>query len=94
MRIEIDDQDVLADGGQRRAKIDRGRGLADAALLVGDGQNARRLHRLGPWDDALGCRKGNRAGRRFGLFCSWRLTRRLEGELLIQSDVVQLRSNC
>jgi hypothetical protein len=32
---------VLADRGQRRAEIDRRRGLADAALLVGDGQDAR-----------------------------------------------------
>ena len=43
LRIEVDDQHVLADGGQRGAEIDRGRGLADAALLVGDGEDARRL---------------------------------------------------
>src|SRR5499427_3693235 len=31
LRIEIDDQYVLADGGQRRSEIDRRRRLADAA---------------------------------------------------------------
>ena len=40
LRIEIDDQYLLADGGERGAEIDRGRGLADAALLVGDRQDA------------------------------------------------------
>ena len=43
LRIEIDDQHVLADRRERGAKIDRGRGLADAALLVGDRQHARRF---------------------------------------------------
>ena len=33
--IEIDDQNPLADGRQRRAQIDRGGGLADSALLIG-----------------------------------------------------------
>ena len=47
LRIEIDDQHALADRGERRAEIDRRRGLADAALLVGDGEHARRLGRLG-----------------------------------------------
>ena len=42
MRVEIDDQHLLADGRQRRAEIDGGRGLADAALLVGDRQHPRR----------------------------------------------------
>ena len=46
LRIEIDDQHALADGGQRGAEIDRGRGLADAALLVGERQDAR-MGRLG-----------------------------------------------
>ena len=41
LRIEIDDQHALADRGQRRAEIDRGRRLADAALLVGERQDAR-----------------------------------------------------
>ena len=41
LRIEIDDQHALADRGQRGAEIDRGGGLADAALLVGQRQNAR-----------------------------------------------------
>ena len=33
-------QHPLADGRERGAEIDRGRGLADAALLVGDGKDA------------------------------------------------------
>ena len=41
MGIEIDDQHALADGGQCGAEIDRGRGLADATLLVGERQDAR-----------------------------------------------------
>ena len=36
LRVEIDDQDALADRGQRRAQIDRRGGLADPALLVGE----------------------------------------------------------
>ena len=32
---------MLADGGERGAEIDGGRGLADAAFLVGNGQHAR-----------------------------------------------------
>ena len=44
LRVEIEDQHLLADGRQRRAEIDGRRGLADAALLVGKHQNAR----LGP----------------------------------------------
>ena len=47
LRIEIDDQHVLADGRQGGAEIDRGRGLADAALLVGDRQHPRAAG-LGP----------------------------------------------
>src|SRR5712672_641744 len=42
LRIEVDDEHALADGGERGAEIDRGRGLADAALLVGDRQHPRR----------------------------------------------------
>src|SRR5712672_4629656 len=42
LRIEIDDEHALADGGERGAEIDGGRGLADTALLVGDRQNPRR----------------------------------------------------
>ena len=41
LRIEIDDQDALADRRKRGAEIDRGGGLADAALLVGERQDAR-----------------------------------------------------
>ena len=42
LRIEIDDQHALADGGQRRGEIDRGGGLAHAALLVGESQDTGR----------------------------------------------------
>jgi hypothetical protein len=41
LRIEIDNQHPLADRGQRGAEIDRGGGLADTALLVGERQDAR-----------------------------------------------------
>ena len=40
LRIEIDDQDVAAHRCQRGAEIDRRRGLADPALLIGDGEHA------------------------------------------------------
>ena len=39
--IEIDDENPLADGGERRAEIDGGGRLADPALLVRHRQNAR-----------------------------------------------------
>ena len=42
LRIEIDDQHPLADRGQRGAEIDRGGGLADAALLVGEREDRGR----------------------------------------------------
>ena len=45
LRIEIDDQHALADCGECGAEIDRGGGLADAALLVGKRQDAR----MGRW---------------------------------------------
>ena len=41
LRVEVDDQHVLADRGQGGAEIDRRRGLADAALLVGDRDHPR-----------------------------------------------------
>ena len=41
LRIEIDDQDLLADRRKRRPEIDRRRCLADAALLVGEGDHPR-----------------------------------------------------
>ncbi len=46
LRIEVDDQHALADRRQRRAEIDGGRGLADAALLVGEREDARAGRRL------------------------------------------------
>ena len=45
MRIEIDDQHPLADRRKRGTEIDRGGGLADAALLVGQRQDARMADR-------------------------------------------------
>ena len=47
LRIEIDDQHALADRRERGAEIDRGGGLADAALLVGERQDARMARRSG-----------------------------------------------
>ena len=41
LRIEIEDQHLLADRRQRRAEIDGRRRLADAALLVGDRDDTR-----------------------------------------------------
>jgi hypothetical protein len=67
LRIKIDDQHILADGGERRAEIDRGGGLADAALLIGHGENARRLRRL-HLGSAIGGGKGNHAGCRLDHF--------------------------
>ena len=40
LRVEVDDQHAPAGGGQGGGEIDRRRGLADAALLVGDGEDA------------------------------------------------------
>ena len=40
LRVEVDDQRALAELGQAGADVDRRRGLADAALLVGDGDDA------------------------------------------------------
>jgi hypothetical protein len=41
LRVEIDDQHMLAGRGHGRAEIDGGGGLANAALLVGERENAR-----------------------------------------------------
>ena len=40
LRIEVDDQHALADCRERCAEIDGGRGLADAAFLIGKGEHA------------------------------------------------------
>jgi hypothetical protein len=42
LRIGVDEQHTLLERPQRRGKVDRGRRLADAALLVGDGENPPR----------------------------------------------------
>ena len=41
LRIEIEDQHLLADGRQRGTEVDGRRRLADAALLVGDSDDTR-----------------------------------------------------
>ena len=46
LRIEIDDQDALANRSECGPKIDRCGGLADAPLLVGERQDARMARRL------------------------------------------------
>ena len=68
LRIEIDDEHTFADGGERRAEIDCRGGLADATLLVGDGEHARRFGGLSAFgqDDDL------RIGRRGQLPGGWR----------------------
>ena len=40
LRVDVDHQGGLADRGQGRAQIDGGGGLTDAALLIGDHQDA------------------------------------------------------
>ncbi len=40
LRIEVDDQDALANCRERGAQIDRCGGLADATLLIGQRQDA------------------------------------------------------
>ena len=42
LRVEVDEQDPAAELGQRRAEVDRRRGLADAALLVAQRDDPRR----------------------------------------------------
>src|SRR5690606_20247966 len=41
LRIEVDDQDLAIGRGERGRQVDRGGGLADTALLVRDGDDAR-----------------------------------------------------
>src|SRR5262249_44806492 len=41
LRIEVDNQHAFADCRQRRAEVDRGGRLADAALLIGERQDTR-----------------------------------------------------
>ena len=42
LRVEVDHQHPVPERRQRGAEVDRGRGLADAALLVGDGEDMGR----------------------------------------------------
>ena len=46
LRVEVDHQDPLAELGQRRRDVDGRRGLADAALLVGDHDDPGRVRPL------------------------------------------------
>ena len=48
LRVEVDDQHVLADSGERGAEIYGGRGFPDAAFLIGHRQDASVPYRLGP----------------------------------------------
>jgi hypothetical protein len=56
--VEVDHQHPVAQLRQRRPQVDRGGGLADPALLVGDGEHARQLERtrvlIGPFQDLAG----------------------------------------
>ena len=57
--IEIEDEHPLADRGQRGAKVDGGGGLADAALLVRHGENARTRPAVGLANEGLGLGLGH-----------------------------------
>jgi hypothetical protein len=39
LRVEVDDQNPAASGTEGSGEVDRGRGLADAAFLVGNGED-------------------------------------------------------
>ena len=39
LRVEIDEQRLASAHGQRGGEVDGGRGLADAAFLIGDGDD-------------------------------------------------------
>ena len=69
LRIEIEDQHPLADRGQRGAEVDGGGCLADAALLVRQGENARPRRAVGLANEGLSL--GHRS---FG-FQPWRMRR-------------------
>jgi len=51
LRVEVDHQDTAAMQGKRGGKVDRGRGLAHPALLVGDHHDAGLF---GPWQALTG----------------------------------------
>src|ERR1700722_16002659 len=84
--VEVDDQHVLADRRECCTEIDRRGCFADAALLVGDSKNTRRVGATDPL--AQRRRKIEGAGRllrhiahhgRFPLFCSLLASARLTG---------------
>ena len=65
--VKIDDEDPGASLGERSGDVDRRRRLANAALLVGDGEHSGRRR---PWEgasaegDPLAGILGNRLGER------------------------------
>ena len=68
LRVEVDQQHPAAVLGQRGAQVDRGRGLADAALLVAHGDDRgpgrARSRRLGLGDRPAHACRGRSAGPR------------------------------
>jgi hypothetical protein len=40
LRVKIDNENTLPNRGQSRAEVDRGRGFTDAALLIGENEDA------------------------------------------------------
>ena len=75
LRIEVDDQRPLAELGQAGTEVDRGGRLADAALLVGDGDHAG--ERASRPLDRLDVIRRRIIGRRDGRH---RVVRRLRGD--------------
>jgi hypothetical protein len=48
LRVHVEEQDLLAEPGERGAEVDRGRRLADTALLVDDRDDLHRVRSIGP----------------------------------------------
>ncbi|MNY26864.1 hypothetical protein D3C86_1607350 [compost metagenome] len=63
LRVHVDDQHLLADGGQGRAQVDGGRGLAHPALLVRDGQDSGLFLAISGHGEDSGYGRCGRAGR-------------------------------
>ena len=60
LRVEVDDEHPVAEVGQAGAEVHRGRGLAHAALLVGDGHDPGQGRRKRPSEVAASLRRGCR----------------------------------
>ncbi len=54
LRVEVDDENPLADRGQRGSEVDGGGGLADPALLVRHDEDARARSGVGLANEGLG----------------------------------------